>query len=160
MPLTPTSLRQLSEEDAAHLLRRTSFGATNSEIQALVGKTPTQAAEALMSYPQTLEQSNFDPLSAVNAGAAGKLVQAAWMWEMLYTPYPLRERLALVWSNHFVVANDKVRNVHALQDYLSLLRGHGDCSETITQRKRAPSQLSSASKNAGIRPAKLSIAPD
>ena len=143
MPLTPASLRQLSEEDAAHLLRRTSFGATNSEIQKLVGKTPTQAAEALMGYPQTLEQSNFDPLSAVNAGAAGKLVQAAWMWEMLYTPYPLRERLALVWSNHFVVANDKVRNVHALQDYLSLLRGHGlgRFSEFALSIARSPAML-------------------
>ena len=40
MPLTPTSIKQLSQEDAAHLLRRTGFGATASEIQAMVGKTP------------------------------------------------------------------------------------------------------------------------
>ncbi|WP_424950635.1 DUF1800 domain-containing protein [Deinococcus sp.] len=142
-PLAPTSIRQLSQEDAAHLLRRTSFGATPAEIEALVGRTPTQAAEALMTYPQTLEASNFDPLSAVNAGAAGKLIQAAWMWEMLYTPYPLRERLALVWSNHFVVANDKVRNVHALQDYLALLRGHGlgRFSEFALSVARSPAML-------------------
>ena len=54
MPLTPTTVRQLSQEDAAHLLRRTSFGATNTEIQALVGLTPAQAADALLNYPQTL----------------------------------------------------------------------------------------------------------
>lgn len=120
--LAPTSLRQLSQEDAAHLLRRTSFGATDSEIQALVGQSPAQAAATLLGYPQTLQPSRFSPADAATAGAAGKLVQAAWMWEMIYTPFPLRERLALMWSNHFVVANDKVKNVYALQDYLTLLR--------------------------------------
>jgi uncharacterized protein (DUF1800 family) len=143
MPLTPTSLRQLSQEDAAHLLRRTSFGATDSEIQALVGQSPAQAAETLLSYPQTLQPSSFSPLDAVSAGAAGKLVQAAWMWEMLYTPYPLRERLALVWSNHFVVANDKVKNVYALQEYLGLLRGHalGNFGEFALSMAKSPAML-------------------
>ncbi|MGY2894236.1 DUF1800 domain-containing protein [Deinococcus sp. UYEF24] len=142
-PLAPTAIRQLSQEDAAHLLRRTSFGATDSEIQALVGQTPAQAAEALLSYPQTLQPSNFSPLDAVAAGAAGKLVQAAWMWEMVYTPYPLRERLALVWSNHFVVANDKVKNVYALQEYLGLLRGQalGKFGEFALSVAKSPAML-------------------
>ena len=143
MPLTPTSIRQLSQEDAAHLLRRTSFGATDSEIQALVGRTPAQAAGTLLTYPQTLQPNNFSPLDAVAAGAAGKLVQAAWMWEMLYTPYPLRERLALVWSNHFVVANDKVKNVYALQEYLGLLRGQalGNFGEFALSVAKSPAML-------------------
>ena len=143
MPTPPTAVRQLSQEDAAHLLRRTSFGATNTEIQALVGRTPAQAADALLSYPQTLQQSTFAPLDAVSAGAAGKLVQAAWLWEMLYTPHPLRERLALIWSNHFVIAADKVKNVHALQDYLGLLRSHalGNFSEFAVNVARSPAML-------------------
>ena len=143
MPLTPTTVRQLSQEDAAHLLRRTSFGATNTEIQALVGLTPAQAADALLNYPQTLQQNSFSPLDAVSAGAAGKLVQASWLWEMLYTPHPLRERLALVWSNHFVIAADKVKNVHALQEYLGLLRTHalGNFSEFAVSIARSLAML-------------------
>lgn len=130
MPLTlssalpSTSIRQLSQEDAAHLLRRTSFGATESEIQALVGTSPVQAAASLLDFPQTVQPNRFDPPGAATAGAAVKLVQASWLWEMLYTPTPLRERLALIWSNHFVIASDKVKNVYALQDYLTLLRTH------------------------------------
>ena len=143
MPLPPTTVRQLSQEDAAHLLRRTSFGATSAEIQALVGRTPAQAADALLAYPQTLQQNAFAPLDAVSAGAAGKLVQASWLWEMLYTPHPLRERLALIWSNHFVIASDKVKNVHALQEYLGLLRSHalGNFSEFAVDIARSPAML-------------------
>ena len=65
MPLTPTSILQLSQEDAAHQLRRTGFGATASEIQAMVGKTPAQAAQTLLAYPQTLQPSTFNPAEAV-----------------------------------------------------------------------------------------------
>lgn len=143
MPLTPTSLRTLSLEDAAHLLRRTSFGATEAEIRAMSGRSPAQAAEDLLSYPQTLQSSAFAPLEAVSAGAGVKLVQGAWLWEMLYTPYPLRERLALVWSNHFVIASDKVKNVHALQDYLTLLRSNvlGRFGTFALEIARSPAML-------------------
>ena len=145
MPLTPTSVRQLSQEDAAHLLRRTSFGAANTEIQALVGRTPAQAADALLSYPQSLQPNNFAPLEAVGAGAGVKLVQASWLWEMLYTPHPLRERLALLWSNHFVITADKVKNVYALQEYLELLRTHalGKFSDFAVDIARSPAMLRS-----------------
>lgn len=143
MTLVPTSIRQLTQEDAAHLLRRTSFGATDAEIQGLIGRTPTQAIEALMDYPPDLQSNSFSPLDAVSSGAAVKLVQAAWMWEMIYTPYPLRERLTLVWSNHFVVGVDKVNNVYALEEYLSLLRRYalGKFDEFALGVARTPAML-------------------
>ena len=143
MPLPPTSLQTLSPEDAAHLLRRTSFGATDAEIQALAGRTPAQAAAGLLNFPQTLEDSAFDPLSAVNAGAAVRLVQAEWLWQLLYSPYPLRERLALFWSNHFVIGVDKVKNVYALRGYLALLRQRslGNFTTLAVEVARSPAML-------------------
>ncbi|GGR02720.1 DUF1800 domain-containing protein [Deinococcus ruber] len=143
MPLPPTSIRTLSPEDASHLLRRTSFGATDAEIQALVGASPADAAEKLLSFPQTLEQTNFSPLDAVGPGPAVKLIQGDWLWQMLYTPYPLRERLALLWSNHFVVGVDKVKNVYALQEYLSLLRSRslGNFTTFAVEIGRSPAML-------------------
>ena len=53
-----------------------------------------------------------------------QLTRAAWLYELLYSPQPLRERLALIWSNHFVVGTDKVKNRPALAGYLALLRRH------------------------------------
>ncbi|WP_425145999.1 DUF1800 domain-containing protein [Deinococcus sp.] len=143
MALPPTPIRQLSPEDASHLLRRTSFGTTDAEIQALAGQSPADAATALLTFPQTLEASGFAPLEAVSAGAAVKLVQADWLWQMLYTPYPLRERLALIWSNHFVVGVDKVKNVYALQNYLNLLRSRslGNFTTFAVEIGRSPAML-------------------
>lgn len=53
-----------------------------------------------------------------------QLTRGAWLFELVYGPHPLREKLALTWSNHFVIGTDKVRNVHALAGYLGLLRRH------------------------------------
>ena len=121
--LTPNPA-PLSPADAAHLLRRTSFGATEAQIQALVGQTPQVAAEGLLSFPTTTLDSPFQPQDAAAPAAAVKLMQAKWLREMVLTPYPLRERLTLLWSNHFVIGTDKVKNVSALEGYLSTLRTH------------------------------------
>ena len=123
MPLTPQTT-PLNAQDAAHLLRRTSFGATEAQIRALVGQTPQAAAAQLLTFPTNTLPSPFRPLEAVSPGAAIKLIQAQWLREMVLTPYPLRERLTLLWSNHFVIATDKVKNVSALDGYLTTLRTH------------------------------------
>ncbi|WP_027460114.1 DUF1800 domain-containing protein [Deinococcus murrayi] len=124
MPLSPLS-RKLSAEDAAHLLRRTSFGATDAEIRALVGGDARTVARQLLSFGDERAPGNpFDPLSAATPGAGIQLTRAAWLYEMLYGPHPLRELLTLAWSNHFVVGTDKVRNVPMLAGYLALLRRH------------------------------------
>lgn len=123
MPLTPRT-PPLTLQDAAHLLRRTSFGATEAQIRALIGQTPQAAAAQLLSFPETTLDTPFKPLEAVNPGAAIKLMEAGWLREMVLTPYPLRERLTLMWSNHFVIGTDKVKNVSALQGYLTVLRTH------------------------------------
>ena len=39
-------------------------------------------------------------------------------------PEGLRERLTLLWSNHFVIGTDKVRNMPSVTEYLALLRRH------------------------------------
>ncbi|AWN24110.1 DUF1800 domain-containing protein [Deinococcus irradiatisoli] len=123
MPLTPRTT-PLSLTDAAHLLRRTGFGATEAQIHALVGRTPQAAADELLTFSAETLPTPFQPLGAVSPGAAIKLMQAAWLREMVLTPHPLRERLTLLWSNHFVIGTDKVKNVSALEGYLSALRTH------------------------------------
>ncbi|WP_161881745.1 DUF1800 domain-containing protein [Deinococcus alpinitundrae] len=123
MPLTPHT-QPLTLTDAAHLLRRTSFGATEAQIRALVGQTPQAAAAGLLKFPVTTLDTPFKPLEAATPAAALKLMEAGWLREMVLTPYPLRERLTLMWSNHFVIGTDKVKNVSALEGYLTVLRGH------------------------------------
>ncbi|MFD2608818.1 DUF1800 family protein [Deinococcus taklimakanensis] len=124
MTLTPHA-QPLSAPDAAHFLRRTAFGATEAQIRALVGQDARAVAKAALNFDQTLAPHNpFDPANGATPGATLQLNRAAWLYELLYGPHPLREKLALTWSNHFVVGTDKVRNYPSLRDYLALLRRH------------------------------------
>ncbi|WP_135230266.1 DUF1800 domain-containing protein [Deinococcus fonticola] len=124
MTLTPYA-QNLSPEDAAHFVRRTRFGGTDAEIRALVGKDARAVARAALDFDQTRAARNpFDPATGATPGAMIQLTRAGWLYEMIYGPHPLREKLALTWSNHFVVGTDKVRNESSLRQYLTLLRRH------------------------------------
>jgi len=121
--LKPYQPRTFTLEDAAHLARRTSFGATEQEIRALHALGPQGAVDRLLRFPAaTLPGNPFDPSDGATPGAMVKLTQARWLYEMIHTPHPLREKLALTWHNHFVIGTDKVRNIHALAGYLEVLR--------------------------------------
>nr|WP_221283983.1 DUF1800 domain-containing protein [Deinococcus humi] len=121
----PPYPQKLSPEDAAHFLRRTAYGATDAQIRALVGKDAhVVAREALKFDARTAPDNPFDPSTGATPGAMVQLTRAAWLFELMYSPQPLREKLALTWSNHFVIGTDKVKNHPALAAYLGLLRRH------------------------------------
>ncbi|PNY81311.1 DUF1800 domain-containing protein [Deinococcus koreensis] len=122
MSLKPHT-QKLSAEDAAHFLRRTAFGATDAQIRALSGRGAADVARQALNFDQRLAaDSPFDPSTGATPGAMLQLTRAGWLYELMYGPHPLREKLALTWSNHFVVGTDKVRNHSALSGYLALLR--------------------------------------
>lgn len=124
MTLTPYT-KTLSAEDAAHVLRRTAFGATDAQIRALVGRRAADVAREALAFDQSLAPASpFDPATGATPGAMIQLTRAAWLYELTYGPHPLREKLALMWSNHFVIGTDKVRNHSALTGYLTVLRQH------------------------------------
>ncbi|WP_309572039.1 DUF1800 domain-containing protein, partial [Deinococcus sp.] len=128
MTLTPYT-QKLSAEDAAHVLRRTAFGATEARIRDLTGRPAADVAREALAFDQSMAPANpFDPRSGATFGAADQLSRAAWLYEMIYGPHPLREKLALTWSNHFVIGTDKVKNVSALAGYLKVLRTHAATS--------------------------------
>ncbi|GAA5535047.1 DUF1800 domain-containing protein [Deinococcus aluminii] len=144
MSLTPYA-RKLSLEDAAHLLRRTAFGATDAQIRALAGRDAREVARERLTFSDERAPGNpFDPAQAVTPGAGIQLTRGAWLFELLYGPQPLREKLALTWSNHFVIGTDKVRNVPMLAAYLDLLRRHAaapDFAQVAVEVAKSPAML-------------------
>ncbi|QFP77586.1 DUF1800 family protein [Deinococcus sp. AJ005] len=126
----PPYTQKLSPEDAAHFLRRTAFGATDAQIRALVGQDARAVAQAALKFDARTAPAHpvpgnpFDPSSGATPGAMLQLTRAAWLFELMYSPNPLREKLALTWSNHFVIGTEKVKNHPALSAYLGLLRKH------------------------------------
>src|SRR5262249_45205446 len=121
-----------------HLYRRAGFGATYAELEAGLKAGPDKAIDLLLKGGDGLEhferqmQSLRDSTSRFNNGPQAT---AWWLYRMLYTPHPLREKITLFWHNHFATSNIKVNNAgfmlrqydlmyqHALGKFTDLLQG-------------------------------------
>jgi len=114
-----------TRRDATHLLWRAQFGASGAEIARATRDGLTKTLDRLLS-PQT-ESGEFqatEPLlreAAYNSGGIGDL-KAWWLHRMHYSANPLRERLTLLWHNHFATSNAKVRSVPAMAAQNDLMR--------------------------------------
>src|SRR5690348_16314288 len=97
-----------------HLLRRAGFGlpltkarqlSTSSHAEVVTGLLTfdAEAATKANDLASRLEARN---LAIVDCGQAE--LQQAWLEVMLTTPYPLQEKMALFWHNHFTSSISKV----------------------------------------------------
>ncbi len=135
--MKPYQPKNYSFEDAAHLLRRAGFGGTSEEIRKIQVLGPSLAVEQLLSFssddqtgdnPHDIEATFQEALEAKGgkvAGAQGAAIlslQGWWLFKMLNTNQPLKEKLALFWHGHFATGLDKVRNAFALQRQNELFR--------------------------------------
>jgi uncharacterized protein (DUF1800 family) len=131
-PVQAAMAGALDYDDARHLLNRTGFGATQSEIDHYVGMSHEQAAKALLAGARTVALTRppsamvaVGPLRYPRRGAGasdeelkmfrqqevreGLELRGWWIDEMLSTPSPLTERMTLFWHNHFVSSQQKVK---------------------------------------------------
>ena len=108
---------------AQHLFRRAGFGARPEELeQALSGGLEATLARVFEDRtPRELHES-IRPLLP-----AGELeyLQAWWMALIHEGGSPLRERMTLVWHDHFATSNDKVADVRLMHAQNELFRAHG-----------------------------------
>jgi uncharacterized protein (DUF1800 family) len=113
-------------EQAALLARHTGFGATAYEINQSVDDGLEKTLEGLFSYTLAAHQDNpFSLNHDLIESEALRHIQKRWLFEMIHSPFAFREKLALVWSNYFVVGIDKVRDSIALAQYLQTFYKHG-----------------------------------
>jgi len=110
-----------------HLFRRTGFGATNAELDAALRDGPDWAIDmVLQGRPGQMEFERATAGLAQSIGQANNGIQATawWMYRMLYTPHPLREKLTYFWHNHFATSNRKVNNARYMLGQYELTRRH------------------------------------
>jgi len=96
---------------AAHLLRRAGFGATQQELENLLSLGREGAVDYLIHYEriddsameQALAQQNYlqEPLRLPS-------IQQWWLFRMINTQRPLQEKMTLFWHDHFATAISKV----------------------------------------------------
>jgi uncharacterized protein (DUF1800 family) len=136
----------LSRSDAAHLLRRTGFGGSDTELSALTGMTRAAAVDAALGFTST-ESAPPGP----DVGVPGWVLDSSqwqahsdavdwWIQRMAdldnpsttpspvpatSAPLPLHEKMALFWHEHFSCAQDKIFDFPQLWNQNGLFRRVG-----------------------------------
>jgi uncharacterized protein (DUF1800 family) len=111
-----------------HLLRRTGFGATPTELDQFQKMGFGSAVDYLLNY-QTIDNSQLPAqpniLFAYSGKRSGKELTTLatwWLDRMVRTNRPLEEKMTLFWSNHFATGYDKVRNGYLMFKQNDFLR--------------------------------------
>ena len=153
-PFRPTASTPWDVDAAAHLARRAGFGAAPAELGELVELGPQRAAERFLDWPDDdaeLERRRAahgaalaDPVAGEDgAAAAVARLRVTALWRMARTRWPLREKLALLWHDHFPTAESKVVRYELLRDQHELFRrrGRGTFRELLHAVARDPAML-------------------
>ena len=113
----------------AHLTRRTGFGASRDELEAMAEQGYEATVEGLLNpgdQPPVDEYMlyRYHPITEIPGGAAAP-GQANWLYNMVNTERPLEEKIALFWHHVFATGNAKVDNCNHLLEQITMFREHG-----------------------------------
>jgi len=117
----------------AHLHRRAGFAAPWAVLQRDLRDGPDRSIDRILDGEPTTSDGRsaaecealFDGMAAQLAPSASLTrLQGIWLYRMIFTAHPLRERMTLFWHNHFATSNTKVNNTALMQRQNDLLRTH------------------------------------
>jgi uncharacterized protein (DUF1800 family) len=123
-PYRPSAQAPWDIKKVGHLYRRAAFGATWSELENGLHAGPDQTLDLLLKGGPP--RKDFDTQCAemaesITRASNGQLARAWWVYRMLLSPHPLREKLTLFWHNHFATSNAKVNNAGFMLGQYELL---------------------------------------
>lgn len=144
-PYEPDAATPWTRSLAAHLYRRATFGATRQQLDEAVAQSPAEVVRQLFAEP---DAAGFEQASEQLAGAmlaTGKPENLApwWLYRMLNSPTPLREKLTLFWHGHFATGAEKVNDAQDMFAQNELLRKYawGDFAQMVQEISRNPAML-------------------
>ena len=131
---------------ASHLLRRLQYGVKLEEIDRAVAEGLDSTIDRLLSVQSESDEfQRADASLRQTAYAASSItgLKAWWLYRMLYSANPLREKLTLLWHNHFATSFAKVNNVPQMAVQNDLFREHaaGDFHKLLHAVARDPAML-------------------
>ena len=127
----PTGSEPWDLARVAHLHRRAGFLSPWEALQRDLDAGPGESISRLLDgEPRALDgtpAAEFERLMdalARGPGAAGGAagLQSAWLYRMIYSPHPLRERMTLFWHDHFATSIEKVGDAQLMRRQNDLLR--------------------------------------
>jgi hypothetical protein len=155
-PWKPDDKQPWNLQWAGHLFRRSGFGTTYLDLRAAVERGFSVVIEEVLNGTESAAS-----LYAVleNAGAAfaqGDSInnlRAWWIYTMLGTEHPLREKMTLFWHNHFVSSFTKVNRPSKMYSQNRLLRKHalGKFPAFLMEISKDPAMLKYLDSNDNIK---------
>lgn len=153
-PFVPTATDPWDRERAAHLARRAGFGASARELAALVDRGFESAVATFVDFEES--DPAFDALAHETGGAIGDVadderpgqplienVRLWWIFRMVHTRAPLREKLTLLWHDHFACQENEELRATLMLEQNRLFRRHaaGSFRELLHGVARDPAML-------------------
>src|SRR5207245_554930 len=102
----------LDYEKAAHLYRRAGFGASEAEIDALVGMDASAAADRFLTFKISKSSTQ---------GRDAETSARSWLKRMLKKP-PLQEKMTFFWHGHFANSIEKIVDIRPMNVQNGLFR--------------------------------------
>ncbi|MFO0908510.1 MAG: DUF1800 domain-containing protein [Isosphaeraceae bacterium] len=116
-----------------HLHRRAGFAAPWAVLQRDLREGPQASVDRLLdgetTTPDGRSAAAFEALAEnmsrqLAPGASLTRLQGLWIYRLVFTPHPLRERMTLFWHNHFATSQTKVQNTALMQRQIDFFRGN------------------------------------
>ena len=131
---------------AGHLYRRAAFGASKAELEQSVHKGLPETLDRLLQGATKAAEHDRSFLSAGEQMARqgdSAALRGWWVYCMLHTQHPLREKMTLFWHNHFATSIAKVQQPVLMYKQNGLLRQHalGKFRPLLLEMSRDPAML-------------------
>jgi uncharacterized protein (DUF1800 family) len=148
----PEPARPWDFQAVAHLHRRAGFAAPWGTLQRDLKVGPAASVDRLLAGEPAAadgtpaaEFESFLDAMAGRLGATADLegLQSIWFYRMVFTPHPLRERMTLLWHDHFATSMAKVNSAILMQRQNALLRSQalGDFRTLLSAIGKDPAML-------------------
>jgi uncharacterized protein (DUF1800 family) len=133
MALIDPLRKPLTAQQAAHLLRRATFGPSPTQIQQFTGQTPQAAVQTLLAAqptpappidPTTTKPFTTLTFSQTQQGTWQSATKYWWLGLMVNEAPSVREKLVAFWQNHFVSTFAEINDARYVYRQNTVLRRH------------------------------------
>ena len=113
----------------AHLMRRAGFGASRERLDELAGQGYDEVVEGLLDAVERPTRFTDNLVRRYHPEYSGMMgnqsAGANWMYRMVSTDAPLREKVGLMWHGIFATGYSKLANGKVLNDQIRMFERHG-----------------------------------
>lgn len=126
-PWEPDAKHPFDLKAAGHLYRRAAFGANPGELRQAVKQGLTATLDHLLNGEAEHEKRRAFLASTgelIAQGGNANALRGWWLYTMLHSLHPLREKLTLFWHDHFATSVNKVASTPLMFKQNQTLREH------------------------------------